>query len=115
MSFCQTNRHPWSHWISKMNIEAAEFLERRSSGEELRILDVRDELEYHTYNIGGFNVPLGKIREPEDFDFEAGDEIIVVCQRGIRSRTACRQLESMGFSNVRNLVGGLLALRRLNS
>ncbi|HEY0897239.1 MAG TPA: rhodanese-like domain-containing protein [Sphingobacteriaceae bacterium] len=98
-----------------MNIEAAEFLARLASREDLRILDVRDELEYHTYNIGGLNVPLGKIREPEDLGLDTAEEIIVVCQRGVRSRTACRLLESMGFSNVRNLVGGLLALRRLNS
>ena len=97
-----------------MNIEAEEFRKRLSGEEHLRILDVREELEYHTFNIGGLNIPLGKIREPEDLDFGTDEEIIVVCQRGIRSRSACRLLESMGFSNARNLVGGLLALRRLD-
>ncbi len=98
-----------------MNIEAAELRERVSAREDLRILDVRDELEFHTFNIGGLNVPLGKIREAEDVDFGTGEEIIVVCQHGVRSRTACALLRSMGFTNTRNLVGGLLALRRLNS
>lgn len=98
-----------------MNIEARELDDRLSAREDVKILDVRETLEYHTFNIGGLNLPLGRIREPEDLDFEPEDEIIVICQRGIRSRTACKLLESMGFTNTRNLVGGLLALRRLNS
>ena len=98
-----------------MNIEATELNNRLSTGEALKILDVRESLEFHTFNIGGLNLPLGRIREPEDLDFEPEDEIIVICQRGIRSRTACKLLEDMGFANTKNLTGGLLALRRLNS
>lgn len=98
-----------------MNIEATELNNRLSAGEAVKILDVRESLEFHTFNIGGQNLPLGRIREPEDLDFEPEDEIIVICQRGIRSRTACKLLEDMGFTNTKNLTGGLLALRRLNS
>lgn len=96
-----------------MNIEASELNKRLADREDLNILDVREELEFHTFNIGGLSLPLGKLREPEDLEFDSEEELIVVCQRGIRSRTACKLLEDMGFKKVRNLVGGLLALRRL--
>jgi rhodanese-related sulfurtransferase len=98
-----------------MNIDATELNSRLSLQEDLRILDVREELEFHTFNIGGQNIPLGKIPESEDLEFSTSEEIIVVCQRGIRSKTACKILQSMGYSKARNLSGGLLALRRLNS
>ena len=97
-----------------MNIEARELADRLTK-DAVKILDVRETLEFHTFNIGGQNLPLGMIREPEDLAFTREDEIIVVCQRGIRSRTACKLLQGMGFTNTKNLVGGLLALRRLNS
>lgn len=109
------NLLPWSLSTNRMNIEASELNSRLSAGESVKILDVRETLEYHTYNIGGLNIPLGLIRNPEDLELSPQEEVIVVCQRGIRSRTACKLLESMGFTNPRNLVGGLLALRRLNS
>lgn len=97
-----------------MEISATDLKNRLSNSESLKILDVREEIEYHTYNIGGTNIPLGIIRMVEDYNFNKSDEIIVVCQRGIRSRTACRILESLGYLNTRNLTGGLTAMRRLN-
>jgi rhodanese-related sulfurtransferase len=36
-------------------------------------------------------------------------EIVVHCARGGRSANACRMLEEMGYSNVKNLEGGYLA------
>lgn len=98
-----------------MEISARELKSRISAKEELTILDVRDALEFYTFNIGGMNIPVGKLTESAELDLEKEDELIVVCQRGIRSRTACRILHSMGYKNVKNLTGGLLALQRINN
>ncbi|MEO8794243.1 MAG: rhodanese-like domain-containing protein [Daejeonella sp.] len=96
-----------------MNITAGELKAKLSNSESVKILDVREELEFHTFNIGGENIPLGiLLREIEDLDYTKEEEIIVVCQRGLRSETARRALASHGFANVKNLSGGLLAWRR---
>lgn len=79
----------------------------------LLILDVREELEFHTFNIGGKNIPLGKLPLIlDDLEWDREAEVVVVCQHGIRSKTACKLLSMAGFLNTRNLIGGLLAWRK---
>jgi len=95
-------------------INAAEFAERLNLGEQLNMLDVREEIEYHTYNIGGKNVPLSQL--PANINrlaYNKTDEIIVICKAGIRSETACTLLLQNGYLHAKNLTGGLLALQRL--
>lgn len=95
-------------------INAAELLARLNKGESLNLLDVREEIEYHTYNIGGKNIPLSKIQENiEQLIYNKTDEIIVICKAGLRSETARALLLQNGYQQVRNLTGGLLALQRL--
>jgi len=99
-----------------MDILATDLNQRLAQGEALNILDVRDELEYHTYNIGGQNIPLGKLPSVlDDLDWDKDDEIIVICKMGLRSKTGKHILEQNGYQNVKNLEGGLTALQRLNS
>jgi rhodanese-related sulfurtransferase len=97
-----------------MDISVSDLKNRLSEPGGLKIVDVREPVEFYTYNIGGTNITLSSIDSIEDHDFSKQDEIIVVCQRGIRSKTACKILKRMGYSNVRNLTGGLMALRKLN-
>lgn len=95
------------------DISAAELKERITT-DKLQILDVREQLEYFTYNIGGQNLPLGDLPERiKSFGYNKDEEIVVICQRGIRSETARRILAASGFTNVRNLTGGLLAYRKI--
>ncbi|WP_353138363.1 rhodanese-like domain-containing protein [Pseudopedobacter sp.] len=99
------------------DIQAEEFKNIiLNSIDDVFILDVREELEFHTFNIGGQNIPLGKIQkllEDEDLELPEDKAVIVVCQRGLRSKTAKTLLENFGFRNVRNLEGGLLKLQRI--
>lgn len=98
-----------------MDISASQLKQRFANSETVNILDVREELEFHTFNIGGDNIPLGNIlRSIDELDYNKHQEIIVVCQHGLRSETARRVLEQHGFMNVKNLSGGLLAWRKLN-
>ncbi len=97
------------------DILAIEFIERNTDSSSFTLIDVREELEYLTFNVGGENIPLGKLlRDIDELDYDKEKEIIVLCQRGLRSETAKRALINMGFTNVRNLIGGLLAIRKLN-
>ena len=93
-----------------MTITVQELKRRMDLQETIHIIDVRDELEFHSFHIGGENIPLGNLlAEINDLEYHKDHEVIVVCQRGLRSETARRVLASHGYSNVKNLTGGLLA------
>jgi adenylyltransferase/sulfurtransferase len=95
------------------DINANEVLVRLQNGEQLNLLDVRGEMEYHTFNIGGKNLPLPHLKDNlDDLDWNKTDEIIVICKAGLRSATAKSILELNGYKNIRNLTGGLIALQK---
>jgi rhodanese-related sulfurtransferase len=109
MNYNQSSHH------SNLNIEAIELLRRKQQGDILQILDVREPVEFYTFNIGGLNLPLGELKERmSQLTFSPTDEIIIICQAGLRSKTAQSILQQNGYENTRNLNGGLLALRKLN-
>ncbi len=101
--------------IKSTDISPAEFIDRNREPIPFKIIDVREQIEFQTYNLGGQNIPLGiLIKNPEDLEDLKNEELIVICQHGLRSETARRFLLMNGFRNVRNLYGGILALRKLN-
>ena len=71
-------------------------------------VDVRTPGEYKGRNIHQFkNIPLGS-----DFSKLPKDkEIVVICQSGMRSSQACKQLKKLGYENVTNVRGGMSAWR----
>lgn len=83
---------------------------RLDAGEKLILVDVREPHEHAEFNIGGSLVPLGKIQamQTDELDDLKNDEIIVYCRSGNRSGQACLIMETMGFTNVTNLTGGML-------
>jgi rhodanese-related sulfurtransferase len=93
------------------NISATELKKRMDSGEDLNIVDVREPHEHEEFNIGGILVPLGDIRAMQVDELEdlKDQEVIVYCRSGGRSGQAAMILETMGFQNVKNLTGGMLA------
>ncbi|WP_295767202.1 rhodanese-like domain-containing protein [uncultured Mucilaginibacter sp.] len=98
------------------DIKANELLDRLKLGEALKVLDVREPIEYHTYNIGGTNISVGTLMDRlDELEWNEDDEIILVCKAGVRSRTAQSILQQNGYINTRNLTGGLTALQRLKS
>ena len=84
---------------------------RLESGEKLNLVDVREPHENEEFNIGGVLVPLGKVQTMQIEDIEAlkNEEVIVYCRSGNRSGQAALMLETFGFSDVKNLTGGMLA------
>lgn len=96
------------------DITVSELKIRLDKGEKFQFLDVREEWEYEEDNLGAENIPLGelphRLGELEGFK---DTEIIVHCRSGARSGNAKKFLESKGFSQVRNVLGGILAYRSL--
>ena len=92
------------------DITASELKERLANGEKPFILDVREDWEYQEQNIGGLNIPLGALPDKlDELEDHKNDEIIVHCRSGARSASAKAFLTQQGFTNVRNLTGGILA------
>jgi rhodanese-related sulfurtransferase len=92
-------------------ITVEELKARLDAGESLHLLDVREPSERAEFNIGGVLVPLRKIQtmQTDDIDTWKDEEVIVYCRSGNRSGQATLILETVGFSNVKNLTGGMLA------
>lgn len=92
------------------NITAEEVKERLDNGEALNLVDVREPHEHAEFNIGGILFPLGKIQAMQVDELEdlKDEEVIVYCRSGNRSGQAAMILDTMGFTNTKNLAGGML-------
>jgi rhodanese-related sulfurtransferase len=92
-------------------ISVEELKARIDAGETLHLLDVREPFEHEDFNIGGVLLPLGKIQTLQTDGIEGwkDQEIICYCRSGNRSGQACMILEGAGFTNLKNLSGGMNA------
>lgn len=92
-------------------ISVDELKTRMDAGEKINLIDCREPHEYAEFNLGGTLIPLGKIQtmQTEELDDLKEEEIIIHCRSGQRSMMACLFLDTLGFKNTKNLVGGVLA------
>ncbi|MFN8344831.1 MAG: rhodanese-like domain-containing protein [Spirosomataceae bacterium] len=98
-----------------MDITVEELKQRIESGEKINLIDVREDYEYEADNIGGQLIPLGDLpHRLAEIEHLKEEEILVHCRSGKRSETAQRYMQSQGFTNVRNVIGGLLAYNELD-
>jgi rhodanese-related sulfurtransferase len=88
-----------------------ELKQRLDKGEQLNLIDVREPHENADFNIGGLLLPLGKVQtmQVDDIEHLKGEEVIVYCRSGNRSGQAALILDTLGFTNVKNLTGGMLS------
>jgi adenylyltransferase/sulfurtransferase len=94
--------------VNDGEITAVELKKRLDAGDGLLILDVREPTEYQINRIDGSTlIPLGEL--PRRYQELPRDrEIVAQCKIGARSAKARDFLKSVGFTNVRNLRGGIL-------
>jgi rhodanese-related sulfurtransferase len=94
-----------------LTITPEEVKQRLDAGEKLQLVDVRESFEHDAFNIGGLLLPLGKVKEYDttDIDDLKDKEVILYCRSGNRSGQAALILESLGFTNAKNLIGGMIA------
>ena len=89
-------------------------LEAQASIDDYRVIDVREEHEFHGplgFVEGAELAPLSTL---EDKAAELSDSrpLLLVCRSGKRSARACGVLRELGFDDVTNLVGGMIAWNR---
>ena len=95
-------------------IKAVELLQQIRGGQKPYIVDVRESREL-AGPLGALpgvkNIPLSEFGQrfgevPKD------RPVILVCQSGHRSGMALRVLQSKGYTQIHNVAGGMLAVRR---
>ena len=92
---------------SPYDITVEQFAELRGD-DDVVVLDVREESEYETVNLGGTLIPLVDL--PERMDELAKDAVIVVhCRAGWRGAKATQLLRDNGFDDAWNVNGALVA------
>lgn len=94
------------------NISQQEWEDQLSKENDVIVLDVRTPMEYAMGSLP--NAVNLDVFETENFLAEAdkldrSKNLYVYCRSGARSANACRLLEDLGFENVHNLLGGIMA------
>ena len=88
-------------------ISVQDLSEKQAAGEAFFLLDVREPHEFELCNIDGATlIPMGQVPQrlaeiPQD------QPIVVQCHHGGRSARIVQYLQSQGFKDVSNLVGGI--------
>jgi len=81
---------------------------KRDAGDDFVIVDVREQDEWDQSHIAGADY-LGKgviERDIEKKYPDTDEELVLYCGGGYRSALAADNLQKMGYSNVKSLVGG---------
>jgi rhodanese-related sulfurtransferase len=94
--------------VNVPEIQAEELKSRLDKGENLFLLDVRDEYEYEISNIGGHLIPLPELAKRLN-ELNNSQEIVALCKMGPRGVKAVELLQKRGFKKVSNLRGGIHA------
>jgi adenylyltransferase/sulfurtransferase len=91
-------------------ISVEELKARLDAGDKPFILDVREPHEYDIVNLGAPQIPVGQIEQRiAEIPVAKDAEIVVHCKAGGRSQKASLALKAAGFTNVKNLAGGITA------
>jgi len=100
-----------TNFVIMQNITVEELKSRLAAGENVNLVDVREPHENAEFNIGGTLIPLGKIKSMsvEELEDLKEEELICYCRSGNRSGIAAMVLDQLGFTNTKNLVGGMLS------
>ena len=82
-------------------------LAARLAGGTVDLIDVREPHEWDSGHVEGARlIPLGQLAAAIA-GLDPARPVVVMCRSGGRGTTAARQLRAAGFSDVRNLAGGM--------
>jgi len=91
-------------------ITPAELKQWTETGHEYVLVDVREAWEHEAYGIGGILMPMGEL--PARYrELPMDKDVVLYCEKGIRSVIAIQRLEGAGYNNLINLSGGMKAWR----
>lgn len=93
-------------------VSVTELKDLLDAGADFQLIDVREDYEVETSNLGGEWIPLAEL--PQSIDkISKSRQVIIHCRSGGRSGNAVQWLEkNHGFTNLYNLKGGITAWAR---
>ena len=90
------------------DITPRELAERISRGDDIQLVDVREDWEWQIARIPGARlIPLGTI-EDAAATLDPERDTVLYCKSGVRSLHAAEVLANAGFNRLGNLSGGIL-------
>ena len=114
-SFSMMGQKSMDALLKKHNLETVEYitvneLKELQSNEKVILLDSREEQEYkvsHIVSAQCVGYDFFSSEEISEEIIEKDTPIVVYCSVGIRSEDIGEQLKAKGFTNVKNLYGGI--------
>ncbi|MBD2455016.1 rhodanese-related sulfurtransferase [Nostoc sp. FACHB-87] len=99
-------------------ITVEELAKRLATGAaNIQLVDVREPQELAIASLPGFvNLPLSEYANWNEQIFTMLNpeaETLVLCHHGVRSAQMCQWLIAQGFTNVKNITGGIAAYSQL--
>lgn len=92
--------------IKQISVE--DMKKKLDAAEKIILLDCREPDEHEYCRIPGAKlIPLSEFPKRATSELKPDQEIYIHCHHGGRSQRACEFLESQGFQNVSNVVGGI--------
>jgi len=92
---------------------SAQELSALLSSQDLDVVDVRDESEWAAGHLpAARSLPLDQMRADPDAALPRKDGLVFVCAKGVRSLTAAKLAERLGYTTIYNLEGGTNAWER---
>jgi rhodanese-related sulfurtransferase len=79
-----------------------------AEGKDFLLVDVREGWERELFNIGGVHIPMGELMARVN-ELPKDKDVVLYCEKGIRTVIAIQRLETAGFQNLINLSGGMKA------
>jgi adenylyltransferase/sulfurtransferase len=81
---------------------------RISRGDDLQLIDVREDFEWDISHLGGAeHIPMGIL--PDKFSsLDKNRPVVFYCRTGRRSQRAAEAARAQGFDNLANLAGGIV-------
>jgi rhodanese-related sulfurtransferase len=92
-------------------IDAVELKDKLDKKDDLILVDVREQQEWDEGHIpSAIFIPLSQFEQEFEKHLKNPDaEVVVQCRSGKRSLDACQRLLGEGFTNLKNMKGGILA------
>lgn len=94
-------------------VTATRLAELKASGDDFLLLDVRHPEELTIADLGGTLVPMDELPSRlQEVAPEMDGHVVVMCRSGSRSAHVVAWMQQLGYTNVFNLAGGIIAWSR---
>jgi len=100
--------------VESYEIYPGDVANKIKNNEDIVLLDVRTLEEYEDVHLrGAVLLPVQELSQKSLADIGLGEdakdkEIIIYCRSGARSKTAYNVMESLGYTNIKSVAGGMI-------